>query len=105
MQQINHKDVGGMYIILEWTGFGKRFAFAKSYNRGYRTSWREDSIIYRRSKSVTKTYYCLWGTEDKHLEQLAAIECLTKGRRPRKESSALKLFWEMVRSAEHVTIK
>lgn len=105
MTTIIHKDVGLAQVILEWTGSGKRFVFVKSKNIGYSIDCRNDELSYTRSTAHNKSYYCLWGLAGKPIEELAAIECLTGKGNSQIESSALKLFWKLVKSAEFVTLK
>lgn len=104
-----HKDLGMIKVLVEWEGHGKRFAFVSSNNKWNRNlSWKDASIAETRLKRYISTiehFYCLWGPIDKQISKLTSIECVTRKGNIQKRESALKLFWQLIKSAEYVTIK
>lgn len=103
-----HKDLGMIKVLIEWEGHDKRFAFVSSNKWNRNLLWKLNSITGTKHKgyvSAIEHFYCLWGPIDKPITKLTSIECVTEKGNIQKRESALKLFWQLIKSAEYVTIK
>jgi hypothetical protein len=105
MTNNKHKDLGQFKVELQWEGNGNQIVLAKAACR-QKTDWFQyRNTIYKRTSSWGKEYYyCLWGSASKPITELAPIECVTLTGRAQGLGSSLKLFNQMVKSAQIVTM-
>jgi hypothetical protein len=105
MSENKHKDLGEIVVKLHWKGNGNQIILAKAMCR-QKTDWFEyrGTVYKRTSPWCKKCYYCLWGSATKHVTELAPIECVTPTGRAQSLGAALKLFNQMVKSAETINM-
>jgi hypothetical protein len=105
MESGKHKDLGQIKVELQWEGNGNQIVLAKAACR-QKTDWFQyRNTIYKRTSSWGKEYYyCLWGPASKSVTELAPIECVTPTGRAQGLGPSLKLFNQMVKSAQTITM-
>lgn len=105
MTENKHKDLGQIKVELRWEGNGNQIVLAKAACR-QKTDWFQyRNTIYKRTSSWGKEYYyCLWGSASKPVTELAPIECVTPTGRAQGLGPSLKLFNQMVKSAQTITM-
>ena len=105
MKAYKHKDLGDIKVQLLWEGNGNQIVLVKAACR-LKTDWFQyRNTIYKRISSWGKEYYyCLWGPTSKPITELAPIECVTPTGRAQGLGPSLKLFNQMVKSAQTVTM-
>ena len=81
----NHNDLGLISVELRWEGNGNQVVLVKAaaYEKN---SWFK--------------YCCLWGPAFKNMHVLSPIECITPTGRAQGLGPAIKLFNQMIRSAQ-----
>jgi hypothetical protein len=105
MERKKHKDLGEFNIELQWEGNDNQIVLVKAACRQPRDWFQYRNMIYKRTSSWNKEYYfCLWGPLSKPIEELAPIECVTPTGRAQGLNSSLKLFNQMVKSAQQLTM-
>lgn len=105
MSENKHKDLGEFKVELQWEGNGNQIVLAKAMCR-QKTDWFDyRGTIYKRTSPWYKEYYyCLWGSASKPVTELAPIECITPTGRAQGLGPALKLFNQMISSAQTATV-
>lgn len=103
MEKEKHKDLGEIDVQLHWEGNDNQVVLVKAACRT-KTDWFQyRQMIYRRTSSWGKEYYyCLWGSASKPVTRLAPIECITPTGRAQGLGASLKLFHQLVKSAEQI---
>jgi hypothetical protein len=104
MKTRKQKDSGEFVVQLHYEGHDNQIALVKAASRSKMDWFPYRSMIYKRHGNYREYYWCLWGALNKPLEECAPIECITPTGRPQGLGPALKLFNEMVRSAQTVTM-
>lgn len=105
MSKIKHKDLGDIKVELHWKGNDNQIVLVKAMCR-QKTDWFDyRGTIYKRTSPMHKEYYyCLWGPLAKQLAELAPIECVIPTGRAQGLRPAVKLFNQMVKSAETISM-
>jgi hypothetical protein len=105
MKRTTHKDLGEFKVELQWEGNGNQIVLVRAASRQRRDWFQYRNMIYKRTSSWHKEYYyCLWGSAEKPIEELAPIECVTPTGRAQGLGASLKLFNQMVKSAQQLTM-
>lgn len=101
MSKNKHKDLGEIKVKLRWEGNGNQIALVKAMCR-QKTDWFDyrETVYERTSPWYKEYYYCLWGSALKPVHELAPVECITPTGRAQGLGSAIKLFNQMVKSAD-----
>lgn len=105
MTKYNHKDLGEIKVELQWEGNGNQIVLVKAGCR-QKTDWFDyRGTVYKRTSNWSKDYYyCLWGSLSKSISELAPVECVTPTGRAQGLGSSLKVFNQMVKSAQTINM-
>lgn len=103
MTKYNHKNLGEIKVEIQWEGNGNQVVLVKAACR-QKTDWFDyRGTVYKRNSPWYKEYYyCLWGPAGKSISELAPVECITPTGRAQGLGASLKLWNQMVKSAEHL---
>lgn len=105
MNLLEHNDLGPIKILLQWEGLGNQIVLVTSTVQSKTKGFYNPITTYKRSKNPHDRYhYCLWGPKHKSIDTLAPIECVTPTGRPQKLGPSLKLFKQMVKSAQTIKL-
>lgn len=103
MTKHNHKDLGEIEVELQWEGNDNQIVLVKAVCP-HKTDWFDyRGTVYKRTSSWSKDYYyCLWGSLSKPISELAPVECITPTGRAQGLGPSMKLFNQMVKSAQQI---